>query len=186
MDAKKEPQPDDRQADSVVGQRTETPQRSRRRLWMDIVEERIKAAEERGEFANLPGAGKPLAMDVNREAGDNALAYSLLKANQMAPREITLGQEVDQDLALAESLAAELRRRRDLLAQRRGPVFASERRAYNIQVEKTATRYEAILIAARGKVLSLNIIAPAPLHRPQVDVVARMRAFRAEFPPLAE
>lgn len=160
------------------------PPKPRRRAWADIVEERIREAQQRGEFTNLPGAGKPLVIDENPWAGERALAYSLLKANKVAPREIALGREVDDELAAADALVSGLRRRRDHLARRRLPVFASERRAYNILREKTEARYAEALRAVASKVLSLNISTPTALHRPLVDIDARLAAFRAEFPPL--
>jgi DnaJ family protein C protein 28 len=174
---------DDRSADD---QHARLPGRARRRVWTDIVEEQIREAQERGAFDNLPGAGKPLVIDENPAAGEKALAYSLLKVNRLAPREIALGQEVEGELARAEALLVALRRRRDDLARRRVPAFASERRAYNVARARTEARYAEALQTARGMVLSLNITAPTALHRPLVDVAARLAAFRADFPPLAE
>jgi DnaJ family protein C protein 28 len=150
------------------------------------VEEQIREAQARGDFDHLPGSGKPLQLDVNPWAGDRALAYSLLKGNQIAPPEIERGREVDAEHARAAGVVAALRRRRDDLARRRMPPFPSERRAYNILRASTEARYAEILRAANSKALSLNISAPTPLHRPLVDVEARLRAFREEFPPLAE
>jgi DnaJ family protein C protein 28 len=172
-------------------QQTAKPDPSRRdahgrQPWADIVEEQIRAAQARGEFDNLPGSGRPLQLDVNPWTGDRALAYSLLKAHHIAPPEIERGREVDADRAQADALVAALRRKRDNLAGRRVPPFASERRAYNVLRENTEARYTALLRAANSKALALNISAPAPLHRPLLDVEARLRAFREEFPPLAE
>ena len=157
-----------------------------RRFWADLAEERIRAAQERGEFDNLPGSGKPLHLDVNPWAGDRALAYSILKANGIAPPEIERSREVDAERARADALVAALRRRRDDLASRRVPPFPSERRAYDILRVQTEARYAEVLRAANSKALALNISAPPPLHRPIVDVEARLRAFREEFLPLAE
>jgi DnaJ family protein C protein 28 len=157
-----------------------------RQFWAGVAEEQIRAAQERGEFDNLPGSGKLLQLDVNPWAGDRALAYSLLKANGIAPPEIERGREVDAERAQADALMVTLRHRRDDLAVRRVPPFLSERRAYNILRGQIETRYAEILRTANSKALALNISAPAPLHRPIEDVEARLRAFREEFPPLAE
>lgn len=162
------------------------PKRRPRQPWRDVVEEQIRAAQERGEFTNLAGEGKPLNLDGNPYAGDRALAFSLLKANNIAPQEIELGREIDSDLERAEATVSALRRRRQDLARRRIPPFPSERRAYNVLRSKVETRYEDALRAVNSKILSLNILAPAALHRRTVDVAARMLAFREEFPPLAE
>src|SRR5579872_1010213 len=60
--------------------------RMRRRA--DLIEELLEDARARGEFDNLKGAGQPLDLQRDVYAGDKALAYSLLKNNQMAPPEI--------------------------------------------------------------------------------------------------
>jgi DnaJ family protein C protein 28 len=161
------------------------PKRRPRQPWSDFIEEVIRAAQERGAFANLAGAGKPLNLDGNPYAGDRALAFSLLESNDLAPREIELGHEIDAELARAEAIVVALRRRTHDLAQRRLPPFASERRAYNVLRSKSQSRYVEALRAVNSRILSLNIMAPPAMHRRIVDVEARMRAFQAEFPPLA-
>ncbi len=153
--------------------------------WADVIEEQIRAAQERGDFDNLPGAGKPLQLDENPYAGDRALAFHLLQQNGLLPPELELGREVDADLARAEKLLAELRRERDWLLNR--PFFARARAqaTYARLRAEYAARYEEALRQIRSKILSLNIIAPSTLHRPIIDVEAKMRAFQQEFPPAA-
>lgn len=157
---------------------------SRLRRWADHVEEQIQQAREQGEFDNLEGSGKPLHIEENVHAGDKALAYSLLKSNHMAPPEIERRKEVDTELERAESMLKPLRHQRETLRFRLGPPFVSERRAYNILRDKTLVRYRDTLRAINSKILSLNIVAPAPLHLRMVDVDARFRALEAEFPLL--
>lgn len=152
--------------------------------WADIIEDQIRAAQERGDFENLPGAGKPLRLDENPYAGDRALAFHLLQQNGMLPQELDLGHEVDADEAHAEALLAELRRERDWLLSR--PAFSRARAqaTYARLREEYATRYEQALRQIHSKILSLNITAPSTLHRPLIDVAAKMRAFQQEFPPV--
>jgi DnaJ homolog subfamily C member 28 len=152
--------------------------------WADVIEEQIRAAQERGDFDNLPGAGKPLKLDENPYAGDRALAFHLLQQNGLLPQELDLGREVDADLARAEKLLAELRRERDWLLNR--PAFSRARAqaTYARMRQDVAARYEEALRQIRSKILSLNIIAPSTLHRPIIDVEASMRAFQQEFPPV--
>ncbi|MFI5273059.1 MAG: DUF1992 domain-containing protein [Ktedonobacterales bacterium] len=156
--------------------------RMRRRA--DLIEELIEEARARGEFDNLPGAGKPLVIEKNVFAGDRGLAYSVLKNNAMAPPEIERGKEIDADLARADELLAMLRRQRDALRPRLGSAYVSERRAYNLLRDKTELRYGETLRAVNSKILSLNIVAPSALHRRTIDVEARLRAFADEFPRL--
>jgi len=163
-----------------------TPQRAKTPLqkWADLVDDQIRAAQERGDFNNLPGVGKPLNLDENPYAGDRALAFHLLKQNDLLPRELDIGQEVDSELAGAEKVLAELRRQRDWLLNQRGPGRERARKAYARLREEYAARYEAALRQARSKMLTLNIIAPSTMHRPLIDVETQMRAFQKEFPPV--
>jgi DnaJ family protein C protein 28 len=166
-------------SDEQHAQRPKLPQR-----WRDVIEEQIHAAQERGDFDNLPGEGKPLQLDENPYAGDRALAFHLLQQNGVLPQELDLGREVDVDEARAEALLGELRRERDWLLKR--PAFSRARAqaTYARLREEYAKRYEDALRQLRSKILSLNIIAPSTLHRPIIDVEAKMRAFHQEFPPV--
>jgi DnaJ homolog subfamily C member 28 len=152
--------------------------------WVDIVEQQIDQARERGDFDNLRGQGKPLRLDRNPLAGEKALAYSLLKNNDMLPPEIERGKEIAEDLDQAEALLVRLRRQRDRLRTRGKYLFASDRRGYNVLLEGTLLRYKEALDAINSKILSLNIIAPPALHQRMIDVETRLRAFHEEFSPL--
>jgi DnaJ homolog subfamily C member 28 len=160
------------------------PQGDLLRRWRSAVEEQLAEAAARGDFDNLRGTGQPLALDVNPYAGDRALGYSLLKSNNLAPPEIERGKEIDADLGRVEALLTALRQRRDALRLHLGPTFAAERRAYMILRDKTEARYAEALRAVNSKILSLNIIAPAVLHRRTLDIEQRQRAFADEFPRL--
>lgn len=157
------------------------PRRRPAQGWRSLVEQRIRQAEENGQFDNLPGAGKPLELDQNPEAGDKALAYSILKQHNIAPPEVELGREVDALLAQAEKLRVELRQRRANLLLRGTPAEGN-RKMYRALRTKYAARSAAAVREARSKVLTLNIIAPPALHRPLVDANALIAAFDAEFP----
>lgn len=158
----------------------------RRRDWSDLVEEILAEAHARGDFDNLPGKGKPLHLDDDRYAGDRALAYRLLKHNNVAPPEIERGREIDAELARAEELLATLRRRRDALLGGKAAPSAAERRMYNLLRDKTEAQYQESLRGIKSKTLSLNILAPAALHRPILPIEAKLRAFAEEFPRLEE
>jgi hypothetical protein len=60
-----------------------------------IVEKKIKEAEERGEFENLLGRGRPLKLDDDsRIPADLRLAYKILKNADCLPPEIELQKEI--------------------------------------------------------------------------------------------
>ncbi len=177
------PPPDER-GDTASGRPAEERGAARLRAWTDHIDELIAEARERGEFDNLQGAGQPLRLEKNVYAGEKELAYSILHNNHMSPPEIERGKEIDGELARAEKLLMTLRRHREALHARHRWTLASERHAYNLLRDKTATRYADALREINSKTLSLNIIAPAALHRRTIDVEERLRAFDAEFPRL--
>lgn len=60
-----------------------------------IVEERILNAQRKGEFENLPGAGKPLDIEEScLVPEDLRIAYKILKNADYIPPEIELKKEI--------------------------------------------------------------------------------------------
>ena len=73
-----------------------------------FAEIRIREAIERGDFANVPGSGRPLDLgEENPFAGDMEVAYRILRQAGGAPLWIELGREIDDGLeALTEFVVA--------------------------------------------------------------------------------
>jgi hypothetical protein len=68
-----------------------------------VVDTCIAEAMERGEFDNLPGKGKPLALDDDRHVPKELrVAYRLLKNAGFAPPEV----ELRRDISRLEDIAA--------------------------------------------------------------------------------
>lgn len=68
----------------------------------DYAEEKITEAIERGEFDNLPGAGKPLNLEADRLVPQEyRLAYRIMRDNDIQPDWIALGKEIDLELEKA-------------------------------------------------------------------------------------
>ena len=60
-----------------------------------IIEERIRRAQQKGEFENLTGSGKPLVFkDDGHVAEELRLAYKILKNADCLPAEIELKKEI--------------------------------------------------------------------------------------------
>ncbi len=60
-----------------------------------IVEERIKAAQRKGVFNNLRGAGQPLIFEDDRHIPEDLrLAYKILKNADCLPPEIELKKQI--------------------------------------------------------------------------------------------
>ena len=75
-----------------------------------IVEERIRQAQKKGEFDNLPGSGKPLKFEDDCHIMEELrLAYKILKNADCIPPEIELKKEINhmEDLLLKMDDTAE-------------------------------------------------------------------------------
>lgn len=75
-----------------------------------IVEERIRRAQERGEFQGLDGAGRPLELSDDRHVPEDLrLAFKILKNAECLPPEIELRKEIEntEDLLAAMPDTAE-------------------------------------------------------------------------------
>lgn len=60
-----------------------------------IVEERIKKAQQNGEFDDLPGSGKPLNLDADQHIPEDLrLPYKILKNADCLPEEVALKKEI--------------------------------------------------------------------------------------------
>ena len=52
-----------------------------------VVEERIRSAQKRGDFDNLPGSGKPISFEDDRFVPEELrLAYKILKNAGFVPK----------------------------------------------------------------------------------------------------
>ncbi|MFZ5904299.1 MAG: DUF1992 domain-containing protein [Chloroflexota bacterium] len=72
---------------------------------MSGIESIIREAMARGDFDNLPGAGKPIDLDTYFDTPEDVrAAYAILKNAGILPQEIELLQDI---AALKEKLAAE-------------------------------------------------------------------------------
>jgi hypothetical protein len=62
--------------------------------WGGYVERTIREAQERGEFDNLPGAGKPLDLEENPFAGEWQSAFRIAKNAGAVPLWVELDREI--------------------------------------------------------------------------------------------
>jgi len=73
-----------------------------------IVEEMIKNAQERGEFDNLPGKGKPIDLTEYFEMPEEVrVARTMLKNAGMTSREVDLLKEIAELRQILASVANE-------------------------------------------------------------------------------
>jgi len=131
--------------------------------WEDLVERKIREAQERGAFDNLPGQGRPLRLDDNPYARDWALAFKILKDHDFAPPWVEASREMEQ--------ALEALRRAE--PPRRAGDRAAARRAYLERVE-----------AANARIDHFNLLVPFTwLQRPRLSPADAADRFDAAWPP---
>lgn len=165
------------------GTDTEEQQRSsyRGRRMGDYVEEMIRQAQERGDFDNLKGMGKPLQLDTSSR-DENSMAYGILKNNDYVPFEIELQKQIDSELDRATKKIQYLIAQQQRLTTRKLAPFEGEKRRFNASVEKAASEYDEALRRINSKILTLNVSAPAALHRPILKVDKLVADFRQRCP----
>lgn len=82
-------------------------------LFETLAEQKIREAVERGEFDNLPGAGKPVDLsDDPLIPEEMRLAYRILRNAGFVPPELELKREIHDVERLVESLGAGTERAR--------------------------------------------------------------------------
>lgn len=80
-----------------------------------IVEERIRRAQEQGEFEGLEGAGRPLALaDDSHVPEELRLAFKILKNAECLPPEIELRKEIERTEELLAAMPDTAERYRTL------------------------------------------------------------------------
>ena len=72
--------------------------------WENWIDQQIREAQERGEFDELPGAGKPLNLTPNPYAQDRELAFKILKDAGYAPDWIELDKAIRGQLERARTV----------------------------------------------------------------------------------
>lgn len=73
-----------------------------------IAEKRIKEAQEKGEFEDLPGQGEPLKIDDDRHVPEDLrIAYKILKNADCVPPELEAKKEVRNMQELLEGITDE-------------------------------------------------------------------------------
>ena len=105
-----------------------------------LAEEQIAAAVRRGELDDLPGAGRPLALeDDSAVPGELRVAYRLLKNAGCLPPELSLRGEIRSLEALLERVDNDAER------------LAASRRLSLLRARLAARGGEASLLLAEGE-----------------------------------
>ncbi|MGH2410008.1 MAG: DUF1992 domain-containing protein [Chloroflexota bacterium] len=143
---------------------------------MDLIERKIQEARERGDFDNLPGAGKPLNLEENPFVpAEWRLAYSMLADSGFAP------DIVESDKALRGAIA-ELAASLDRFAARWSRLSPSDRQARLDERAAFLRQYEADVRDVNSRIHSFNHGAPTAMQRGTLLVDRTMATATARLP----
>ena len=128
------------------------------------VNKQIEEAMKRGEFANLPGKGKPLKLDTNPFlTPQTRMANRLLKENGFAPRWVELEKEIKQEKAQLERILINLKARRERLAaivQQHPHRHAAVSRSFEHERARGIEQYSEKLKNLNRKIQRVNLLMP--------------------------
>ncbi len=128
------------------------------------VNKQIEEAMERGEFANLPGRGKPLKFDTNPYLTPQArMANRLVKENGFIPRWVELEKEINREKAQLEKLLTNLKSRRERLAtiiQQHPHRHKAVSRSFEHERARGIERYSEKLENLNRKIQRVNLLMP--------------------------
>ncbi len=84
-------------------------------VFQKIIEQKIKEAQEKGLFDNLPGRGSPLKPEDDSHVPDDLrLAYKILKNADCLPPELELRKEIRQMEDMLENIPDEKEKYRQI------------------------------------------------------------------------
>lgn len=148
--------------------------------WESWIDQCIREAQERGEFDNLPGRGRPLDLTPNPYALDRELAFKILRDAGYAPEWIELDKEIREKL---EKARASLARRwdwynagmRELEARSDGWALGERQRLRATWLQAT-TNFEEEVTNINAQITDLNLKVPSPrFQRSKVDAASEVQ-----------
>jgi hypothetical protein len=114
-----------------------------------IIERRIKEAQKRGEFDNLPGQGEPLVLEDDSGIPEELrLSYKILKNADCLPPELQLKKEIRQMEDMLENIPDEKEKYRQIkkinykimklnMLGRRSPLLEEKQIYYKKLIDKS-------------------------------------------------
>jgi DnaJ family protein C protein 28 len=153
--------------------------REGRKDWESWIDQQIREAQDRGQFDNLPGKGKPLDLTPNPYAQDRELAFKVLKDAGYAPDWIELDKAIRGKL---EQVQATLTRqwqwretRLGELANRSDSWSMAEQERVRHSWRKAIVAFEQEIAAINAEITELNLKVPAPrFQRPKIDAAREL------------
>jgi DnaJ family protein C protein 28 len=150
------------------------------------LDQEIREAQERGQFDNLPGKGKPLDLTPNPYAQEQELAFKILKDAGYAPEWIELDKAIRKSLERARAtLLRQWRWREDRLYELLGKADSwseVERCRTLAGWQGAVAAFEVDLKAINQAIAELNLKAPsACFQRSKADVARELARLGIEI-----
>ncbi|MFC2037665.1 DUF1992 domain-containing protein [Chloroflexota bacterium] len=144
------------------------------RDWESWIDQQIREAQERGEFDDLPGRGKPLDLTPNPYALEQELAFKVLKDAGYAPEWIELDKAIRGKLERAQDALARHwgwhNARLYELGDRTDGRAKAERERVRGGWRKAVDAFEDEVGAINREIADLNLKVPSPrFQRHRVD-----------------
>jgi DnaJ family protein C protein 28 len=144
------------------------------RDWESWIDQQIREAQQRGEFDNLPGKGKPLDLTSNPYAREQELAYKILKDAGYAPEWIELDKAIRGMLERAEATLVRqwkwYQNRLSELTGRSGGSAEAERNRVLAAWQQAMATFELAVVAINTEITNLNLKVPdARFQRSKVN-----------------
>jgi DnaJ family protein C protein 28 len=140
------------------------------------VEKLILEAQERGDFDNLPGAGKPLDLKENPFVpADWQMAYRLLAGNGYAPDVVQADKE-------NRARISRLEQHLDQFAGQWQALAPAERRARSAECEAWLAEYVEEIRRINRRIDAYNACAPRAMSRGTLLPETMLRIARARLP----
>jgi DnaJ family protein C protein 28 len=143
--------------------------------WESWIEQQIREAQERGEFDDLPGKGKPLDLAANPYARDRELAFKVLKDAGYAPDWIELDKALRGKLERARAVLVRRLESREMrlreLADRSDSWSKAERHRVQENWERSVSAFALDVEAINREIAELNLMVPSPrFQRSSIDL----------------
>lgn len=157
----------------------------RRGDWENWVDQQIREAQERGEFDNLPGTGKPIDLTPNPHAQGQELSFKILKDAGFAPEWIELDKAIRNKLHRARAALLRRRQWRDTrlreLMVRSDSWSRSERSRVEASWQDAVSAFGLELEEINREIAELNLKVPSyRFQRSKLETACEVARLEAE------
>ena len=148
----------------MKGEAIKVEDRKRPGDWEKWIDQQIREAQERGEFDNLPGAGKPVDLTPNPHAQGQELSFKILRDAGFAPEWIELDKAIRKKLQTARAALLRQWQWREVrlgeLSDRSDSWSVAERSRVEAGWQDVVSAFELELDEINQEIAELNLKVP--------------------------